>query len=147
MIIIIMGVHLYERLYQVSGNQPWYYFPSDACWNLLLCCVRRRTEPLPMIHEQRTSSRFGEISEPHCHQKSWNIHCGNDDRIHKAPVKSIYITFQLFFMFLKIVIIKSVIAKMFSNFLVAVIMSRLCATLSCSNNIHIMSRMVGTTLC
>ena len=34
-----------------------------------------------MIHEQRMSSRFGEISEPHCRQKSWNIHCGDNERI------------------------------------------------------------------
>ena len=31
-----------------------------------------------MIHEQRTSSRFGEISDLHCRQKSWNIHCDNN---------------------------------------------------------------------
>ena len=31
-----------------------------------------------MIHEQRTSSRFGEISDLHCRQKSWNIHCDDN---------------------------------------------------------------------
>ena len=31
-----------------------------------------------MIHEQKTSSRFGEISDLHCRQKSWNIHCDNN---------------------------------------------------------------------
>ena len=69
-----------------------------------------------MIHEQRMSSRFGEISEPHCRQKSWNIHCGNDDRKHNGPFRE-FITFHVFFMFLYIVIIESVIAKIFSDFL------------------------------
>ena len=52
-----------------------------------------------MIHEQRMSSRFGEISEPHCRQKSWNIHFGNDDRKHNGPFRE-FITFHVFFMFL-----------------------------------------------
>ena len=89
---IKVGLYLHKRFFPVSGNQPWYYFPSDASWNLLLCCVRRRTEPLLMIHEQRTSSRFGKISEPHCRQKSWNIHCGNKDRKQNSPLRELYLS-------------------------------------------------------
>ena len=89
---IKVGLYLHKRFFPVSGNQPWYYFPSDASWNLLLRCVRRRTEPLLMIHQQRTSSRFGKISEPHCRQKSWNIHCGNKDRKQNSPLRELYLS-------------------------------------------------------
>ena len=95
---IKVGLYLHKRFFPVSGNQPWYYFPSDASWNLLLCCVRRRTEPLLMIHEQRTSSRFGKILEPHCRQKSWNIHCGNKDRKQNSPLRE-FIPFHWYFIF------------------------------------------------
>ena len=47
-----------------------------------------------MIHEQRTSSRFGKISEPHCRQKSWNIHCGNNDIKQKSPLREFIYTFS-----------------------------------------------------
>ena len=60
-----------------------------------------------MIHEQKTSSRFGEISEPHYRQKSWNIHCGNKDRKQNSPSRE-FTPFHLYFMFLKRVIIESV---------------------------------------
>ena len=95
-------VYLHEGFSPVSSNQPWWCSNCPS-WNLLLCCLRQRTEPLPMIHEQRTSSRFGEISEPHCHQKSWNIHChcGDNDRICIRRLRECFIFFFLLLLFSK----------------------------------------------